>query len=387
MDESFDAVTAGEARDAGAMATRLAEVAALLRGARQPVLFCHRSPDGDTVGAALGLARALRHLGQEPAVVCADPLPPSLHFLPGSATIATAVPDDPDLLVTVDVSDLGLLGDVRADLERLRPGRTLLNIDHHASDTEYGDVNLVDTTAASTAEIVYDLVAAFPAPVDRDMAMLLLTGIINDTHSFQNANSTTRALATAASLVAAGADAAMISYNLLLRRRPQAALLWGRVLATLRLDDAGRVASAVATREMIDACEAETSDLDGVVEFLRSIDGVDLAFLLKGMPDGHFKASVRTTTRVDAVELTAAFGGGGHRRAAGCDLPGPPEDARAVLIARYHQLVGSRESGVDVEGMSITYGLTDALVAAPYLTPDSRLPTARSAHGRYPERR
>ena len=325
------------------ISARLDVAARVLRAAARPTLFCHRSPDGDTVGAALGLARALRHLGQEPAVVCSDPLPPSLHFLPGSDTIAAAVPADPDLLVTVDISDPGLLGGLRDDLERLRPGRTLLNIDHHASDTEYGDVNLVDTTAASTAEIVYDLMAVLPAPIDRDTAVLLLTGIINDTHSFQNANSTPRALTTAAALVAAGADAAVVSYNLLLRRRPQAALLWGRTLATLQLDDAGRVASAVATRELVDECGAEISDLDGVVEFLRSIDGVDLAFLLKGMPDGHFKASVRTTARVDAVELTAAFGGGGHRRAAGCDLPGPTEAARAALLARYHELVESRK--------------------------------------------
>lgn len=331
----------GSAED-GVDAARLAAAASVLRGAARPVLFCHRSPDGDTVGAALALARALRQLGQTPTVVCADPLPPSLLFVPESATISAVVPADPDLLVTVDASDPGMLGGMRAELERLRPGRRLLNIDHHASDTEYGDVNLVDTTAASTAEIVYDLVAVLPAPLDRDMAMALLTGIINDTHSFQNANSTPRALATASALVAAGADAASISYNLLLRRRPPAALLWGRTLATMRLDDEGRVASAVATRELIEDCGAETSDLDGVVEFLRSIDGVDLAFLLKGMPDGHFKASVRTTTRVDAVDLTAAFGGGGHRRAAGCDVPGPAEAARAALLARYHELVDGR---------------------------------------------
>ena len=340
MSKSLDAVGGSPAHETAAAG--LAEAAALLRTAARPVLLCHRSPDGDTVGAALALARALRQRGREPVVACADPLPPSLHFLPEAGMIVAAVPADPDLLVTVDVSDPGLLGGLGADLERLRPGRTLLNIDHHASDTLYGDVNLVDTTAASTAEIIYDLVGALPAPVDPDMAVMLLTGIINDTHSFQNSNSTPRALSTAAALVAAGADAAVVSYNLLLRRRPAAALLWGRALATLRLDDGGRVASAVATREMVDACGAETSDLDGVVEFLRSIDDVDLAFLLKGMPDGHFKASVRTTARVDAVELTAAFGGGGHRRAAGCDLAGPPEAARAALLACYHELVESR---------------------------------------------
>jgi phosphoesterase RecJ-like protein len=254
--------------------------------------------------------------------------------------IGLVPPEDSDLLVTVDVSDPGMLGSLRADFERLRACRPLLNIDHHASDTRYGDVNVVDVTAASTAEIVFDLLRLLGVAIDTPMATALLTGIINDTHSFQNANTSPRALHTAAALVAAGAQPSVITYHVLLRRRPQAALLWARTLATMRLDDNGRVASAVATSEMLEACQGETADLDGIVEFLRNIDGVDMAFLLKQAPEGHFKASVRTTGRVDAVALTAPFGGGGHRRAAGCDLAGPPDAARAALIARYHELVG-----------------------------------------------
>lgn len=324
---------------------RLRAAASTLRGAQRPLLFCHRSPDGDTVGAAVALAMALRSLGKEPAIACADALPPSVTFVPESDCISPALPPDADLLVTVDCSDPNMLGGLRPEMERLRAGLTLLNIDHHASDTEYGDVNLVDPTAASTAEIVYDLLGELGVRIDEAMSTALLTGIINDTHSFQNANSSPRAFSTSAALVAAGANPSLIAYNLLLRRRPQAALLWGRTLGTMRLDDEGRVASAYATYEMLQECRGETTDLDGVVEFLRNVDGIDLAFLLKGMPDGSFKASVRTTGRVDAVDLTAPFGGGGHRRAAGCDLAGPADAARAALIARYHELVSQAPSG------------------------------------------
>lgn len=320
------------------------EVARLLSAAQRPLLFCHRSPDGDTIGAALALALALRAKGAQPVIVCADPLPPSLLFLPQSDLVGTTLPDDPDLLVSVDVSDPGLLGAMKDDLERLRLDgpRTLVNIDHHASDPLYGDVNLVDATAASTAEIIYDLVTALDVALTRDMAMAMLTGIINDTHSFQNTNSSSRAFGVASALVAAGADAAVISFNLLLRREPQAALLWGQVLATLRLDDSGRAASAVATLEMLRACNATTTDLDGVVEFIRGIDGVEMAFLLKPAADGHFKASIRTSDQIDAVLLTSVFGGGGHRRAAGCDLDGPVDVARERLLARYRELASAR---------------------------------------------
>lgn len=344
LESKASRATVTPASDA-AMAAQVADAAATLRAARRPLLFCHRSPDGDTVGAALALAAGLQALGAEPSVVCADPLPPSVTFVPASETITAQVPPDPDLLVTIDISDPGMLGAMRPEFERLRQGRVLLNIDHHASDAEYGDRNLVDTAAASTAEIVHDLLGVLGVAIDEAMATALLTGIINDTHSFQNANTSPRALNTAASLVALGANPSLITYHLLLRRRPQAALLWGRTLATLRLDDEGRVASAYATLEMLQECNADTSDLDGVVEFLRNIDGVDLAFLLKGAPDNTFKASVRTTGRVDAVELTAPFGGGGHRRAAGCDLAGPPDAARAALLDRYHQLISGTQPG------------------------------------------
>jgi phosphoesterase RecJ-like protein len=323
---------------------RLEVAAAALCAARRPLLFCHRSPDGDTVGAALGLAMGLRRLGLEPVVVCPDALPSYLTFVPESDSITSRIPDDPDLLVTVDISDPGMLGPMRADLELLRPGRTLLNIDHHASDTEYGDLNVVDVTAASTAEIIFDLLAVLGVPVEQPIATALLTGIINDTHSFQNANSSERAFDTAAQLVAAGAQPSPIAYNLLLRRRPQAAMLWARTLSTMRFDDEGHVVSAFATAEMMSECGADTEDMDGIVEFMRNIDGVDLAFLLKGLPDGSFKVSIRTSCAVDAVELTAPFGGGGHRRAAGCDLPGPAESARARLLDRYRELAAANET-------------------------------------------
>lgn len=322
---------------------RLDVAAAAVAAARRPLLFCHRSPDGDTVGAALALAMGLRQLGAEPVVSCPDGLPSYLLFVPGSDTITSQLPEDPDLLVTVDCSDPGMLGPMRADLMSLRQGRTLLNLDHHASDTEYGDLNVVDTTAASTAEIVFELLKVLGIPLDEPMATALLTGIINDTHSFQNANSSERAFHTAAYMVAAGAQPSTISYNLLLRRRPQAALLWARTLSTMRFDAAGRVVSAFATAEMLADVDAGPEDLDGIVEFMRNIDGVDLAFLLKGMPDGSFKVSARTSCAVDAVELTVPFGGGGHRRAAGCDLPGPAETARAMLLARYYELVGGAQ--------------------------------------------
>jgi phosphoesterase RecJ-like protein len=326
---------------------RLDAAAAALTAARRPLLFCHRSPDGDTVGAALALAMGLRQLGVEPVVSCPDSLPSYLLFVPGSDTITPHLPDDPDLLVTIDISDPGMLGTMRPDLERLRQGRTLLNIDHHASDTEYGDLNVVDTEAASTAEIVFELLKVLAVPLDEPIATALLTGIINDTHSFQNANSSARAFQTAAQLVDAGAQPSPITYNLLLRRRPQAALVWARTLSTMRFDAGGRVVSAFATAEMLAECGAGPEDLDGIVEFMRNVDGIDLAFLLKGLPDGSFKVSARTSCAVDAVELTVPFGGGGHRRAAGCDLPGPAEHARDLLLARYYELVGGAGTADD----------------------------------------
>ncbi len=328
----------------------------LLRSARHIALISHRAPDGDTVGSVLALATALRSLQKHVVLVCADVIPVGLHFLDGWDQFVSTVDHVAvaDIIVAVDCADISQLGSIAPNILALTaPGvssagqrtdvstahRLLVNLDHHRSNTHYGAINIVDPESASVAEMVYWLIYALGVNLTRHSAEALLTGIINDTHSFQNSNATSQALRIAAALVDAGADASAVSYHLFLARRPEAAKLWSEVLSTLSISDGGRVASALVTTQMFEACGADpASDADGIVDFLRSIIGVDLAILLRQTGPTSSKASLRTTAAVDAVALAGVFGGGGHSRAAGCDVPGEPAEALAALLAAYHDL-------------------------------------------------
>lgn len=322
-------------RTGGEAEVGLEEAVDLLRSAARVLLVTHRNPDGDSIGSATALGAALRARGGSVQLVCPDPLPRSLLSIPDAELVGTAfASDECDLLVSVDVSDPRLLYPLAAADAAYFAARPSLNIDHHVSNLRFARHNLVDPGAASAAEIVLQLVERLQVPVDRRLATQLLYGFVNDTHSFQNSNTTPRTLRMAAQLVEAGADLPGVTYDLLLARSPTAARLWAQVLPTLRFEDDGRVASLVVSLAALDAAGASTADADGLVEFVRSIRGVDLAVVYKQIDPATYRLSLRTTERVDATLVAGRFGGGGHRRAAGCDATGAlPEVQQRILDA------------------------------------------------------
>ncbi len=320
-----------------------AEAAALLRTAHSLVLHTHRNPDGDGVGCVTALSAALRSLGKTVRVLCPDPLPAYLLEVPGASEITTDLePVSADLLVTVDVSDPGLLAPLPAARPDYFSNRPSLNIDHHFSNTRYARHNLVDHTAAAASEIVFDLIQLLQVPMDRALATSLLYGIVNDTHSFQNSNTTPRTLGLSAELVAQGANLAGIVFDLLLVRSAASARLWARVLPTLTFHDHERVAFLAVSQDSLAEAGATMTDADGLVEFLRNIRHVDLAVLFKQTAPDFHRLSMRTSAAVDATVVAGAFGGGGHQRAAGCDISAPLAEAQSAVLAAY---TGARQTG------------------------------------------
>jgi phosphoesterase RecJ-like protein len=307
------------------------------------LLYTHRNPDGDAVGCVTALAAALRALGKNVTVICPDPLPAYLLSVPGAAEISRGPEGrNVDLIVTIDVSDPSLL----VPLASAKPGFFLdfpsLNIDHHFSNALYARHNLVDSAAAAATEIVYDLIVELGVPLDKDVATSLLYGIVNDTHSFQNSNTTPATLHLSAQLVAAGANLASIVFDLLLVRSAASARLWANVLSTLVFHDDERVAMLTVSLASLETAGAEMTDADGLVEFLRNIRHVDLAVLFKETAKDVYRLSMRSTTAVDATVIAGEFGGGGHQRAAGCDIAAPLAVAQSKILAAYS---GARQAG------------------------------------------
>jgi phosphoesterase RecJ-like protein len=315
----------------------LIEVAALLRGADDLLILTHRNPDGDGIGAALALAMALRAIGKRVTVVCPDPLPPYLLRMPGAHEVQQQLSKDAwNLVIGVDVSDPALLEPLPfADPAAFAEAKSL-NIDHHYSNLRYARFNYVDASAASATEIISELVTDnLGVPLTVDIATDLLYGIVNDTHSFQNSNTSPRTLRLSADLVEAGADLSRIVFNLLLQRGAESARLWAEVLSSLSFEDCERVAFLTVSLDALERAGATLTDADGLVEFLRNIRDVDLAVLFKQTGPEEYRLSMRTSAAVDATVIAAVFGGGGHQRAAGADAHGDLAEIQERLLEVY----------------------------------------------------
>jgi phosphoesterase RecJ-like protein len=321
---------------------------ALLREAERVALFGHLGPDMDVIGSMLALMHALRAMGKQ-AVACShDPVPHRLAILPGAEEIVTCeqqlraahtVIGGWDLLVTVDGHGAERFGGLYALARRLAPRAVTLNIDHHVTNNgHFCDVEVVDSRAAATAEIVYFLLRDLGAPPSPLVATCLLAGLYTDTLSFQTSSVTERTFAAAAGTLAWGADAGALAFMLFRSRSVAMVRLWALVLSSLHYEEDSDILWADVTRDMIKACGAEEEDLSGISSFLGGVQDAKVIVLFKEMPDGTIQISFRSQT-VDVAALASGLGGGGHRRAAGCTLPGPLQEARRTVLDAARRLV------------------------------------------------
>jgi len=305
------------------------EVGALLRNARNLLVIGHIAPDGDAVGSVLALTLGLRQLGKRCLPACADPIPEEFDFLPGVNQIAAHPPKgDEDLIVVLDSSDVHRIGGLY--VERLFSQIPTLNIDHHVTNTRYGDWNLIRDTAA-TAEIIYDLLRWLDVEIDRDIATCLLAGIVTDTRSFRTPNTNASTLRLATELVERGASLAEVT-DRLCNRRPLANIrLWAEALSRAQLR--GRILWTEITREMMRRTGATHNDSGGIVNFLASANEADVGVVFREMDDGQIDCAFRSSPGTDVAKIALALGGGGHPQASGCVVSGDLVEVRERVLA------------------------------------------------------
>src|SRR5437867_2999834 len=237
------------------------ETVAALRGAKRIAPVSRRDPDPDTIGSALALGLGLESLGKRVSWHCADPVPEQQRFLHGSERFTQDPPPaDVDLVVTVD------FGSVDRAKFALPAGPRLVNIDHHASNDHFGTANLVDVTAAASAELVSRVIDALGIKWTPEMATAALVGIMTDTGSFQFPSTDARALDRAARLREAGADLQAITYNIFRNKRFEALRLWGLAFARMRREQDGRLVWTQLGPEDFREADARDEDITGLVE-------------------------------------------------------------------------------------------------------------------------
>lgn len=296
----------------------------MLTGASRVLAIAHISPDGDAIGSLVGLTLMLRALGKQVQPVIQDAPNARFDYMAGLRDIRQRVTEDFDLVVTVDSADRSRIGSV---LSAERQGSIpMLVIDHHISNTCYGTVNVIDSTVASTAEMMVRLCRLLDVPLTSEIATALLTGIITDTLCFRTTNTTWETMACAVELVKIGAPMAEITRRALVLRPLESLRLQASGLVGAQLD--GRVAHAVLSRKMRKELGIREERGDGgLVGTLITASEVDIAAVFVELVTGEIEVSMRAAPGFDVSQVAITLGGGGHPAAAGCTVAGPVRDA------------------------------------------------------------
>lgn len=292
--------------------------------ARRFVCICHRNPDGDAIGALLGIGALLEEAYPNTPVGlhCADPVPETFQSLPGAARVqGPPSPQEGDVIVFVDSAEPKLT-EMHETLPQLFDGSfKSVNIDHHPTNTLFGTENLIVADAASSCEIIVELADHLGWPISSDIATALLTGVYTDTGGLLHSNTTAQVYRTVARLLRAGARRQAIVNAVFRTAKISTLKLWGRVLEKISVTGEGAAISAV-TEGDFRATGADYSELTGAIDYVNAVPGMRFSLILSER-DGKVKGSLRTLRDdVDVAAMAGKFRGGGHKKAAGFALPG-----------------------------------------------------------------
>jgi len=360
-------------------ATPKQQILRSIKEAKNILLLSHKNIDGDGLSSMVALYITLKKLGKKVTAFTPNAVPKALNFLPkvedyitdkadasndfiitldcsnakveklkyniiedkvniiitpkegnfDEKDIATTVGGSKyDAIIVLDTGDINHIGSLYEDNTNLFFNTNVLNIDHHATNTFFGTSNLVNPKATSTCEITLGLIEALESQysqklLDKDIATYLLTGLIVDTNSFQNQNTTPKGFSVAAQLLALGADQQTIIKNLYKTHTLPKLKLWGRALSNIREDKETRMVWSVLSKQDFSDTEAKDAEIDGLIdELLTSAPGADLVFILREHSDGQVHCSIRSLGTSDAGKLASLFNGGGHKKAAGFKIKG-----------------------------------------------------------------
>jgi phosphoesterase RecJ-like protein len=303
-----------------------------VKEAQRVLVFSHVRPDGDAVGSLLGLGLALESIGKAVHCVLEDGVPKIFHHLPGADQVEKQPVGVYDLMIALDCSDISRAGEIMDEY-----GQVDVNIDHHPTNTQFARINIVDTGAVATAEMVLDLLQAFEIPLDRTIAEPLLTGIVTDTLGFRTTNVTPKALRSAAFLQETGADLPSLYDRALHQRSIEALKFWGIGLSKVQKE--GRLIWTSLLQEDRKEANYPGRDDADLVNVLSSVEDTDVCVIFVEQNDGTVKVSWRADPGFDVSRVALEFGGGGHKPAAGATIRGHMERVQEDVLRETRKLL------------------------------------------------
>jgi phosphoesterase RecJ-like protein len=323
-------------------------VVAALRKQDHFLVTSHENPDGDALGSLLAMHLALRQLRKDSCMYLAGPAPlPGEYGFLALDDLLRELPSDhaERILVAVDCAQASRIGGDPALLER---PRLTLNIDHHHDNTRFGDVNLVVEQASSTGELLADLFQKLDVPITPELAEPLYTALVTDTGRFQYANTTPKALRLAADLVEAGADVHKVFQGVYETVQFAKLKLLARALERAQILAGGRVVVSYLLRGDFSEVGAAEPYSEGIIDYLRAVEGAELAALIREPPRGGSPArKVSLRSSVDEIDVSAIArksGGGGHRQAAGFASDASIDEITAFIVQEFREVAAAREA-------------------------------------------
>jgi phosphoesterase RecJ-like protein len=313
-------------------ATTVESIRLALEKAESVLVICHISPDGDAISSLTAVGLALKRLGKTFTLVCDDGLPERFLYLPLSREVSPE--PDPnvkyDLIIALDAGDVGRLGKAHADLAEPRP--PLINIDHHITNTRYGQIDLVSPEANATTEVLLQLLPSLGVELSQELAICLLTGLVTDTLGFRTAGVSAATLQAAATLVEVGADLFAVTNKALALKPVSTLLIWQIGLSNMRMED-GLFWTSISNSEREEIGYQGGSSF-GLGNMMADVYQAKLSAVILEKADGRVSVGFRCRPPYSVSELAMSLGGGGHHLAAGCTVEGPLAEAVSLVVEK-----------------------------------------------------
>jgi bifunctional oligoribonuclease and PAP phosphatase NrnA len=310
-----------------------------LKNSDHILVATHTNPDGDAIGSLVAMGLCLDVLNKKTTLYNESPIPAVYRFLPATNRVVRDIKDeDYDLAVILDCGNLQRIGAAVSAVKRIP---VTINIDHHVTNTRFGDFQLIDTLACATAEIIYHLIKKMNIPFDKAMAVSIYTGILTDTGSFRFSNTNRAAFSICQEMVGLGVDPYIIAQHVYGTYSLGRIKLLNLALDSIEISDNGKLSIMTLTQDMIDETHTHAQDVDGLINYAKGIEDIKVAALIyehrnsknKSNACNRFHISLRSNDSVDVAQIATSFGGGGHASAAGFSIESTLSDIKLQLLS------------------------------------------------------
>jgi phosphoesterase RecJ-like protein len=311
-----------------------------LQNSNHIITVSHTNPDGDAIGSLIAMGLALDALNKSITLYNESPIPSAYRFLPSVERIVHQIKgtNTYDTAIILDCADWQRMGKISSVISKIP---VIINIDHHITNTRFGNLNFIDTSACATAEIIYNLLIEMALPISNSaIATSIYTGILTDTGSFRFSNTNQSAFAICEKMVEAGVDPYNVAQHVYGRYSLGRIKLLNMALESIEISDNGKMSMMILTKGMLDETGTRPEDIDGLINYAKSIENVKVAVLIHELSNGkgisekpeNYHVSLRSDGTVDVATIASSFGGGGHNRAAGFGIESTLSNIKTQLL-------------------------------------------------------